>query len=129
MKIEISKLGVSQLYINERKLKAVREWLSEGEGFSSNPLPVYDFGDGYVLIDGHTRALAAFLQGTKEVCIEPDETDYFDDAETLALYKTCIGWCVEENIKDVAALAERIIPDEEYEEKWIKRCAELSSEE
>ena len=44
--IDIRELGVSQLYLNQRKLEAVREKTLE-EGFSGfEPLPVYDFGDG-----------------------------------------------------------------------------------
>ncbi len=127
MRIKISELGVSQLYISERKLEEVNAWVTADTDFAANPLPVCDFGDGrYTLTDGHTRAVCAYLLGIGEICARIDSDDEVISGNGRKLYEECIKWCKEENVTDISALAKRIIPADEYEMKWIKRCEVFS---
>ena len=41
--VNINELGVSQLYLNQRKLEAVREKYMAEDFAGFEPLPVYDF--------------------------------------------------------------------------------------
>ena len=66
--VNIDELGVSQLYLNQRKLEAVREKTMAEDFAGFEPLPVYDFGDGRkVLTDGHSRAFVAQQKGQKTI--------------------------------------------------------------
>lgn len=121
-KIKFSDLYVSQLYISSEKLNSVKGWLTAETLSSLEPLPVYKFGRKYTLTDGHTRALVAFLLGAETISVYIDDDDIVTSSEGLSLYKTCINWCNEANVITVPDLANRIIPENEYQIKWIGRC-------
>ncbi len=129
MKIRISELGVSQLYINERKLSEVKAWVKTDTDFSENPLPVCDFGNGkYTLTDGHTRAVCAYLLGAEEIGVRIDNDEEVTSEGGRKLYEECIKWCEEEGVAGIAELSKRIITDAEYQIKWIERCGDYSKQ-
>ena len=115
--IDISKLQPSQLYISEYKLEQVSKWI-QTDKHNYDPIPIKKYNDFLVLTDGHTRAVALLLSGVKELKVYWDEEDLDDD-----LYCECIKWCKEENINTVKDLSNRIINAQNYEKKWINRCA------
>jgi hypothetical protein len=84
------------------------------------PLPVKKLGDKIILVDGHTRAFAAFLRGFSQIPVywENEELDW--DA-----YAVCVEWCEKENIHTVADLKNRVVPEKDYEILWCKRREEL----
>ena len=90
--VNIDELGVSQLYLNQRKVEAVRERTLE-EGFSGfEPLPVYDFGDGRpVLTDGHTRAFVAQQRGYKTLMVYWDQDPNTTGKLAQRMYKNVPG--------------------------------------
>ena len=64
---EIKDLGLSQIYLNRRKIDAIRKWYCIRKTDEYEPLPVYDFGDGKLtLTDGHSRAFVAYKLGIKK---------------------------------------------------------------
>lgn len=115
--ISFHDLQPSQLYISSDKLAAVERAMRELENWYDDPVPVKRFASRTVLTDGHTRALAAFRQGSGTICAywETDELDW-------EAYQVCVQWCMDEGIQSVADLEERIVTEKQYEELWLKRC-------
>ena len=122
--LPLSALHPSQLYISEEKLAAVRAWIDPENLIGFDPVPVKKRDDGLLyLTDGHTRAVAAYLAGMKEipVCDEWEELNW-------TLYDACIRWCDEEGADTVAKLANRIVSRDEYQKLWNDRCDKLHQE-
>ena len=121
--VPILSLGVSQLYLNQRKLDAVQEQ-SRQEGFAGfSPLPVYDFGDGkLVLTDGHHKAFLLWQMGQPTVRVYRDHDPNVVSKLSQKLYQMCIGWCREAGVENVSQLQNRILQPPAYEFFWLERC-------
>jgi len=74
-------------------------------------------------VDGHTRALAAFLNGFPEVPVYWETEDMDWEA-----YGICVEWCRDEAISTMADLQSRIVSNKEYDEMWLDRCAKMQKE-
>ena len=120
--VKIDDLTPSQLYISAEKLHAVREWF-DGDVSKMDPIPVKKLAGRLLMTDGHTRAAAAFLAGADTLPCIPD-TDDMD----WAAYAADITMCAEEGITSVGALSKRIVPAEDYDTLWRKRCDALYDE-
>jgi len=116
--VSIERLQPSQLYVSKDKLLAVEAAYSAGG--QEEALPVWEWNSMLVLTDGHTRALAALLRGQEDVPVYEDTDDLDWDA-----YRICVGWCLEEGIRSVADLQDRVIPAGRYEELWLGRCQRM----
>ncbi len=116
--VAIDDLQPSQLYISRQKLLAVDAAYSPDR--PREALPVWRWGAMNVLTDGHTRALAAWLRGERQLKVYRDRDELDWEA-----YRICVGWCLEEGIRSVSDLRDRIIPAERYEELWLGRCRRL----
>jgi len=106
-------LGCSQPYLNQNKLTKLENVLLD-----DNPLPVMIFEKKYFLSDGHTRA---FL-------IKDDVVKVYLDCDLMDLnsmyedYITFINWTQELGVYSIDDLKNRVISEDEFKEKWIKRC-------
>jgi len=118
-KMILDKIQPSQLYISTEKLAEVMKAFNPANPDSLDPIPIKKLGNDVIFVDGHTRALAAFLHGLLEVPVywEDEKLDW--DA-----YKVCMKWCKDEGIHTIADLKNRIISQENYEVLWLKRCDE-----
>lgn len=141
----LTALQPSQLLVSAEKLRDVLDWW-DADDPDPEPLPYLkpvedvglDGGDGeggavgeevptvgdgrVVLADGHTRALAAVLSGaeTLPVVREPDREDL-----SMAVYRECVGWCVENDVRRPADLVGRVVSPETHQREWIDRCHSL----
>ncbi|PVD15381.1 hypothetical protein V512_000260 [Mesotoga sp. Brook.08.105.5.1] len=118
-KVRIEDLQPSQLYISKEKLRAIRK----KETLKSVPVPVIDLDGKFVMADGHTRAIAAIIEGYDSIFIE-----ITDEKLDLEEYKECVKWCVEEGVFTPYDLVERIINHDDYEVLWYERCERLHEE-
>lgn len=118
--MKLDAIQPSQLFISAEKLSQVMRDFDPLTPESLPPIPVKELGDKVVLTDGHTRALAAFLNGLSEIRVFWDEDELDWEA-----YETCVKWCEREGIHTVADLSNRIVPSAEYEELWLRRCSQL----
>jgi hypothetical protein len=121
--VKLSRLQPSQLYISRAKLECIRADAVGPERGSVSPIPVLQLGDDVILTDGHTRAYAAFLLGVSEV-----EAYWDEDELDLEAYGTCVAWCKQEGIESIADLRGRVLPQEEYETLWLRRCEKMQQE-
>lgn len=113
----------SQLYVSREKLSQVLRDFDRQRPESLEPIPVRKLGKQVIFVDGHTRALAAFLRRFSEVSVywEGEELDW-------ELYKICVGWCKKDGIHTIADLKDRIVEQKDYETLWIKRCENAQQE-
>ena len=116
MKVNIKNLHPTQLYLSEKKLKAIQNLYQSAETFNINPISVLAFGDRLLITDGHHRAYQALLLGQDTISAEWDK-DGSD--EIYALYAQV---CEERKIYSILDLKNHILPQDEYEAKWYNWC-------
>jgi hypothetical protein len=118
--MKLDEIQPSQLYISYEKLSEVMKTFDPTDPESIEPIPIKKLGNEIVFMDGHTRAFAAFLCGISEVHVywEDEELDW--DA-----YEICVGWCRKEGIHTIADLKNRVLPQEDYEILWYRRCEKM----
>lgn len=122
LKLKLSEIQPSQLYISTDKLKSIRTWLGSGNLECYEPLPVKQLQGKVIYTDGHTRALALYQMGVEEVSVYWDKDDLDWEA-----YQVCVDWCEAEGITDISHLVDRIVTGEEYELLWHQRCREMQA--
>jgi len=116
-------LGLSQIYLNEDKVKAIEKWFNPDDMSIFEPLPVHDYGNGkYTLTDGHSRAYVAYKCGLIQIPIIYDNDDMVAGEIGQKLYGTDIEWCNRFQINNISNLESRILTNEEYQRLWIARC-------
>ena len=120
--MKLDEIQPSQLYISSKKLNTVlRSFPSEPTYIE--PIPIKKLGDDVVYVDGHTRALAAFLRGFSETIVywEYEKLDW-------EAYEICVKWCKDEGIHIIADLKDRVISHQQYEKLWYARCDEMQKD-
>ena len=116
-------LGLSQIYLNLNKIKAIEEWFDPKVMILFQPLKVHAFGNGrYTIVDGHSRAFVAYMHGITQVPIVYENAEMVAGKEGQILYHADIEWCERFGIKNISHLKNRIISQEEYQKLWIGRC-------
>jgi len=102
-RLELDSIQPSQLYINSEKLRYVMR-LPESGPFSVKLIPEKKLGNQVVFVDGHTRALVAFLLGFSEVLVywKDEELDWEE-------YEICVEWCKDEGISTILDLKNRVV--------------------
>ncbi len=116
MKVNIKNLHPTQLYLSEKKLKAIQNLYQSAETFNINPISVLAFGDYLLITDGHHRAYKALLLGQDTISAE------FDRDGGDELYHLYAQACEKRKIYSVLDLKNRILPQDEYEAKWYNWC-------
>ncbi|MFB6221250.1 MAG: histone acetyltransferase [Halolamina sp.] len=116
--------------MSAEKFRAVLDWW-DADDPAPEPLPylrpVEDIGlspgtvesGRVVLADGHTRALAAVLSGTETLPVvrDPDLEDL-----SMGLYRECVSWCVDADVRRPADLVGRVVSAETHQQEWVQRC-------
>ena len=120
--LPIQELTPCQLYISEKKLKNIYTWF-DGNIDKIHPIPIKQLAGRLIVVDGHTRLLAALIAGAKYIPCEW-ETGNWD----WAAYASDIAMCAEEGITSIENLKNRIVSDEDYERLWLRRCQALKDE-
>ena len=116
MKVNIKNLHPTQLYLSEKKLKAIQNLYQSAETFNMAPISVLSFGDYLLITDGHHRAYQALLLGQDTISAE------FDRDGGDELYHLYAQACEKRKIYSVLDLKNRILPQDEYEAKWYNWC-------
>lgn len=113
----LDRIQPSQLYISRAKLDSVMRYIKSGNRTLMEPIPVKELNGEIVSTDGHTRGLAYFLQGCKDVEVVWEDTDL--DWEE---YTICVDWCKKEGIRRIQDLQTRVISHAQYNVLWLDRC-------
>ncbi len=121
--VDINSLGISQLYLNRKKLMEIEKWFSPNDMQKFQPLPVHDFDNGRLtLTDGHSRAFVVYKAGLTTIPVRYDFDDIVTSETGQILYKNDIVWCERFHLYSIRDLKSRIITDDQYQTLWIKRC-------
>ena len=116
MKVNITDLHPTQLYLSEKKLQDIQMLYQSVERQNINPISVLAIGERLLITDGHHRAYQALLLGQDTISAEWDK-DGGD--ERYHLYAQV---CEERKIYSVLDLKNHILPQDEYEAKWYNWC-------
>ena len=116
MEVNIKDLHPTQLYLSEKKLKAIQNLYQSAETFNINPISVLAFGNCFLITDGHHRAYQALLVGQDTISAE------FDRDGGDELYHLYAQACEKRKIYSVLDLKNHILPQDEYEAKWYNWC-------
>lgn len=90
----ILSLGVTQIYLSSRKIDALLQWFHPANIDTYPPFPVFDFGDGLRLVDGHTRAYVAYRMGVKSIPVVMDRSEIVTSDLGQRLYRADIEWAM-----------------------------------
>lgn len=116
-------LGLSQIYLNAEKIRAIEEWFDPCDTSDMDPLTVHDFGNGkYTLTDGHSRAYVAYKNGLTHIPIVFDKDEIVVGELGQKLYGADIEWCERLHLRNISDLSNRILESEEYNRLWVERC-------
>ncbi|MBT3232777.1 MAG: hypothetical protein HN356_08170 [Calditrichaeota bacterium] len=108
------------MYICAEKLSILQSSIEGNSIEEFDPIPLKQMGTIAVMTDGHTRAYAAHLSGLKQIRAYWDEDELDWEA-----YQICLAWCDIKGVTKVSDFENRVIPEVEYEELWIKRCQKM----
>lgn len=124
--MKLDSIQPSQLYISSEKLDRIMKNFEQSKPIPIEPIPIKKLGNQVVLVDGHTRALAAFLLGFSEIPVyyweDKDEKLDWDE------YEVCIRWCKEEGIQTVSDLKNRVVSAKDYQVLWLDRCERMQKD-
>lgn len=118
--MKLLEIQPSQLYVSEEQLA------EEMEAFDPNavePVAVAELDGNIIFTEGQARALAAHLHGLTEIPVRWDEDELYTDA-----YRICIGWCLDEGVRTVADLKDRVLSSDQFEIMWVRRCDAMLEE-
>ena len=116
LKIKITDLHPTQLYLSEKKLHDIQMLDQSAEIINVDPISILAFGNCFLITDGHHRAYQALLAGRDTISAEWDR-DGGDE-----LYHLYAQACEERKIYSVLDLKNHILPQDEYEAKWYNWC-------
>lgn len=116
MKVNITDLHPTQLYLSEKKLQDIQMICQSAEIINMDPISVLASGDRLLITDGHHRAYQALLAGQNTISAEWDK-DGGDE-----LYHLYAQACEERKIYSVLDLKNHILAQDEYEAKWYNWC-------
>ena len=116
MKVNITDLHPTQLYLSEKKLGGIQKLYQSAEIINVAPISILAFGDCLLITDGHHRAYQALLSGRNMISAEWDR-DGGDE-----LYYLYAQACEERKIYSVLDLKDRILVQDQYEAKWYNWC-------
>jgi len=121
--MKLDSIQPSQLYISSKKLDSIMKSLERSKPVSVEPIPIKKLGNQVIFVDGHTRALAAFLLGLSEVPV------YWEDEELgWEEYEICVEWCKKEGIYTISDLKNRIVPHKDYQVLWLDKCRRMQQD-
>lgn len=122
MIVDLKDLRPNNWYINRSKLDRVRDAWSEGDQDRLPPVLISEIDGTLAIIDGHSRAYAAYENGSDRINAELKELD--DIEGSSALYRYIHRHGPGEGILTIADLASRIVSPEDHHSLWIEWCME-----
>lgn len=118
--VKLKDLRPNNWFINSEKLDKVREaWLNDQQNILP-PVLISRIDGILALIDGHSRAFAAFENGQNEITADIRELD--DIEGSRALYEHIHRQGPGQGIRTIANLASRIVSPQKHRLLWINYC-------
>lgn len=118
--VKLLDLRPNNWYINREKLDRVRAAWDSGEQDALPPVLVTEIDGELGLIDGHSRAFAAFERGETNINADICELEKIEGSS--ALYRHIHREGPKLGISTIADLVDRILPPEEHRRLWTGYC-------
>ena len=116
MKVNITDLHPTQLYLSEKKLQDIQMLYQSVKLINVDPISILAFGNCLLITDGHHRAYQALLMGQDTISAELDK-DGGDE-----IYHLYAKACEERKIYSILDLKNHVLSQDEYEAKWYNWC-------
>ena len=116
LKIKITDLHPTQLYLSEKKLHDIQMLDQSAEIINVDPISILAFGNCFLITNGHHRAYQSLLAGRDTISAE------FDKDGGDEIYHLYAQACEERKISSVMDLKHHILAQDEYEAKWYNWC-------
>lgn len=116
MKVKLTDLHPTQLYLSEKKLQDIQVLYQSAEIINVYPISILTYGNRLLITDGHHRAYQALLTGQDTISAE------FDKDGGDEIYHLYAQACEERKITSVLDLKHHILAQDEYEAKWYNWC-------
>ena len=116
MKVNITDLHPTQLYLSEKKLQDIQMLYQSAETIQVDPISILAFGNCLLITDGHHRAYQALLAGRDTISAE------FDKDGGDEIYHLYAKACEERKIYSILDLKNHVLSQDEYEAKWYNWC-------
>ncbi|MBZ2159231.1 chromosome partitioning protein ParB [Streptococcus australis] len=116
MKVKLTDLHPTQLYLSEKKLQDIQVLYQSAEIINVYPISILTYGNRLLITDGHHRAYQALLTGQDTISAE------FDKDGGDEIYHLYAQACEERKIYSVWDLKHHILPQDEYAAKWYNWC-------
>ena len=121
--LRLTDLQPSQFYISQEKLDRIMQWFNPKDLRTFEPISIKMIDGAPVMLDGHTRAVAALQAGLDRVPLEWEKEEW--DWE---MYRRCISACRERKIFSPRDLLNRIVSAADYRILWDDWCDEMQKE-
>ena len=118
--VKILELHPNNWFINQVKLAMVRNAWRLGEQDLLPPILVAEIEGTLSLIDGHSRAYAAFEMGKTYIKASISRLDDIEGSSALYMHLHREG--LKLGIKTIADLRYRIVEPEEHRRLWVDYC-------
>lgn len=119
-RISLLELRPNNWYINQEKLEHIRAAWDNGEQEELPPVLVSEIDGELSLIDGHSRAFAAFERGETHVNATIQDLETVEGSSELYRHIHREGPTL--GINTIADLRDRILPPEEHRRLWTGYC-------
>ena len=116
LKIKITDLHPTQLYLSEKKLHDIQMLDQSAEIINVDPISILAFGNCFLITNGHHRAYQSLLAGRDTISAE------FDKDGGDEIYHLYAQACEKRKIYSVLDLKDHILSQDEYEAKWYNWC-------
>lgn len=124
--IHINELIPNNLYLNGEKINKIKD-LSTQELFKLPPVEVLAIDNQYALLDGHSRAWCYLTKGLKEIPYILRNEEDLEEWE-IKLYSKIHYMALEQGIKNINDLGDRILSKDVHQELWVDFCTKLIEE-
>ncbi len=118
--VDLLSLRPNNWFLNQAKLEKVQDAWRNGRSHHLPPVLITTIDEELSLIDGHSRAFAAYEQGQTHI-----QAEYQTLAEiggSAALYRHIHRQSSVQGIHTIADLARRILPPDEHQRRWSGYC-------
>lgn len=120
--LDLYQIRPSQLYLDQSKIDRLEGQFDPMNIRNNMPLPVKKIGGEVFFTNGHARA---YLYDKNKISMIPVYWD--ENVIDTDLYQVYLKWCREQQVVFIHDLGDRILPHDQFVEKWINRCKALEN--
>ena len=124
--VNLMELRPNNWFISRAKLESVREAWRRGEQEHLPPVLVAEIEGELSLIDGHSRAFAAFERGETHIWASVSDVEQIEGSE--ALYRHIHRQGPKIGIVTIADLGDRIVGPADHRRLWVGYCSRWLAE-